>query len=150
MFSICYAPVDWTCQSDIRRQNFYVSYAFFLLCHGQNHLYPQICLFVFPTCPVGWDCRIHQLFLSRGVSLLKECPGFDTKQSDSESPIKLEFWGMRSTPSLPSLPGPHWPGVVAPDRVLSMGQIELNCLFMLNWIVWNRTISMHKNEFRIK
>ena len=39
---------------------------------------------------------------------------------------------------IPLLPGPLWPGVVAPDRVLSMGQIELNC--MLNWIVWNRTV----------
>ena len=27
-----------------------------------------------------------------------------------------------------SLPGPLWPGVVARDRVLSMGQIELNCV----------------------
>ena len=26
--------------------------------------------------------------------------------------------------SLPLLPGPLWPGVVVPDRVLSMGQIE--------------------------
>ena len=33
---------------------------------------------------------------------------------------------MCSTPLLPSLPGPLKPGVVAPDRVLSMGQIELN------------------------
>ena len=31
-----------------------------------------------------------------------------------------EFWGMWSTPLLPSLPGPLWPGVVAPDRALSM------------------------------
>ena len=37
----------------------------------------------------------------------------------------LELWGISSTPSLPSLPGPLWPGVVAPDEVLSMGQIEL-------------------------
>ena len=28
----------------------------------------------------------------------------------------LELWGMQSTPSLPSLPGPLWPGVVAPDK----------------------------------
>ena len=35
----------------------------------------------------------------------------------------LELWGMRSTPSLPSLPGPLRPAEVAPDRVLSMGQI---------------------------
>ena len=27
---------------------------------------------------------------------------------------------------------PLWPGVVAPDRVLSMGQIEVNCILMLN------------------
>ena len=39
---------------------------------------------------------------------------------------------MLSTPSLPSLPGPPLPGVVAPDRFLSMGQIELNCVLMLN------------------
>ena len=44
----------------------------------------------------------------------------------------LELWGMRITPLLPSLPRPLWPGVVAPERFLSMGQIELNCVFMLN------------------
>ena len=48
----------------------------------------------------------------------------------------LELWGVRSTPSLPSHPGPLWPGVVAPDSVLSMCWIELNCVLMLNWIVW--------------
>ena len=31
---------------------------------------------------------------------------------------------MQSTPSLPLLSGPLWNGVVAPDKVLSMGQIE--------------------------
>ena len=40
--------------------------------------------------------------------------------------------GMQSTPSLPSLPGPLWPGVEAPDRVLSMGEIIQNCVLMLN------------------
>ena len=50
-----------------------------------------------------------------------ECPGYDTKQSDGEVPVMLEFWGMRSTPLLPLLPGPLWPGVVAPDRALSIG-----------------------------
>ena len=36
-------------------------------------------------------------------------------------------------------PGPDctglWPGVVAPDRVLSMTHIELNCVLMQKWIV---------------
>ena len=37
----------------------------------------------------------------------------------------LELWGIQSNPSLLSLPGPFWPGMVAQDRVLSMGQVEL-------------------------
>ena len=32
---------------------------------------------------------------------------------------------MRITPSLPLLPDPLWPGVVAPDRVQTMVQIEM-------------------------
>ena len=39
-----------------------------------------------------------------------------------------ELWGMQSTSSLLSLPGPLSPGVVAPDRVVSMGSIELNVM----------------------
>ena len=52
-------------------------------------------------------------------------PEYDTKQTDGEVTVMLEIWGMRSMPSLPLLPGPLWARVVAPDRVLSMGQIEL-------------------------
>ena len=78
---------------------------------------------------------------------------------------------MRSTPLLPSLPGPLWPGVIAPDKRPIYGlnrtkacffhytdfciytaylcgtevfKIELswhrNCVFMLNWIIWNKTV----------
>ena len=54
-----------------------------------------------------------------------ECLGYDTKQFDDEAPVMLELWGMQSTPSLPLLPDPLWPRVVVPDRILSMGQIEL-------------------------
>ena len=46
----------------------------------------------------------------------------------------LELWGIRRMPSLPSLPGPFWPGVVTPDRVLSMGQIELNSVEVNNGV----------------
>ena len=46
-------------------------------------------------------------------------------KSDGEAPVMLELWGMWSTPSLLSLPGLLRPGVVASDRVLFMGQIEL-------------------------
>ena len=67
-----------------------------------------------------------------GKTSPKERTGFDTKQSDGEAPIMQDLWGMRSNPLLPSLPGPLWPIEVAPDRVLSMGQIELNCVLRLN------------------
>ena len=64
----------------------------------------------------------------------KECLGYDTKQSDGEVPVMLELSGMRRTPSLLLLPGPLWPGMVALDRVLSMGQIGRNGILMLNWL----------------
>ena len=48
----------------------------------------------------------------------------------------LEIWGMQSTPLLPSLPGPLWLGMVTPDRVLSMDQIELNGVLMLDRTVY--------------
>ena len=43
----------------------------------------------------------------------------------------LELWGMRSTLTLPSLLGSLLSGVVAPDRALSIGQIDLNYVLML-------------------
>ena len=52
---------------------------------------------------------------------LNVCPAYDTKQSDSEVLVMLEFWGMQITPSLPLLPGTLRPGEVARDRVLSKG-----------------------------
>ena len=52
------------------------------------------------------------------------CVLFDIKQSDSKA-VVLDLYGMWSTSSLPLLPGPFWPGVVAPERILSMDQMEL-------------------------
>ena len=57
---------------------------------------------------------------------------YDTKQSYSEASVMLELWRMQINPLLSSLPGSLWPGEVEPDRVLSMGQIELNCVITLN------------------
>ena len=59
--------------------------------------------------------------LCRKVRPPNECPEYDTKQSDGEVPVMLGLWGMQNTPSLPLFPGTLWPGVVAPDRALSMG-----------------------------
>ena len=52
----------------------------------------------------------------------------------------LKLWGMWNSPLLPWLLGPFGPGMVATDRALSMGQIEQNCVLMLNWTTWNRTV----------
>ena len=71
-------------------------------------------------------------FSAEGVRPPNECPRYDTKQSDGDVPVMLDLWEMWSIPSLPSLPGSFWPRVVAPDRVLSIGQMELNCVLMLN------------------
>ena len=106
-------------------------------------------------CPVGWGCRIHRLFLCRGVRTPNQCPGYDTKQSDGEVTVMLKLWAIVSIHSLLSLPGPFWLGVVAPHRVISTGWIELNCTYAkpnfwkkkcfltlklcTNWIVWNKT-----------
>ena len=90
------------------------------MCKKKNQAHLRIC-------PVGWGCRIHRLLLCRGVRPPpNECPGYDTKQSDGEVPTMLELWGMRSIPSLPSLPGPIGPGVVAPDKGPIYGLNRLN------------------------
>ena len=58
-----------------------------------------------------------------------ESPGYDTQQSDGEVPVMMELWGMLSIPSLPSLPGPLWLGVVVPDK----GPIYDSKLSCLKW-----------------
>ena len=94
----------------------------------------------FTNCRVSWGCRIHRLLLSKGVRPANECPGDDTKQFVGEAPVMTDHWRMQNSPSLPLLPGSLWSRVVAPDRALSMGQIELNCTLMINWIAWNRIV----------
>ena len=64
-------------------------------------------------------------FSAEGLPPVHDSPDYDTKQSDGESPVMLELWEMRSTLSLPSLTVPLNPRLVAIDRVLSLGQIEL-------------------------
>ena len=52
----------------------------------------------------------------------------------------LELWGMQSTPFMLSLPDQLRHREVAPDRILSMSQRELNSILMLNGIVENRNV----------
>ena len=101
----------------------------------------------FIHCPVDWSCRIHRLHLCRGVKPRNECTRYDTKQSDGEVPVMLELWGMRSTPSLPLLQGPLWPGMVASDKGPICGLNRTNGILMLNWIVWLNWIAWNRNVF---
>ena len=116
--------------------------------------YIQICVSPgiwswFAHCPVGWGCRIHWLLLCREVrppspmSVL----GYDTKQSDGKVLAMLELWGMRSTPSFTSLPGPLWAGVVAPNKGPIYGLNRTNSMLMLNWIVYVNWIAWSRNVF---
>ena len=89
--------------------------------------------------PFSRECRIHRLHLCRRV-----------RPHPNESPVYETLWwcdsrnagGLRESraPFTQSLSGPVGPGMEAPDRVLSMGQIDLNCARFLNQMVWNRTV----------
>ena len=72
--------------------------------------------------PVGSCSWIHRLLLCRGVwPHPMECPKYDIKLFDGKAPAQ-RIRGMWSTPLL--LPSALRFGVVAADRVLSMGQVE--------------------------
>ena len=93
------------------------------------------------------DCKpcrlwLYPICISADGKAPNDCPGYETKQSDDEALVMPEVWGMWSTLSLSLLPE-----LVAPDRVLSVGEIELFDIYtdskkqlMLNWIVRNRTV----------
>ena len=72
-------------------------------------------------CPASWGSKIYRLHHCRGI---RPPPlwmsWYGTKQSDGEVPVMLELWGMWSIPSLTLLSGPLRPGMVAPNRALSM------------------------------
>ena len=78
-------------------------------------------------------------FAAEGEYSSNECPAYDTKQSESEVLVMLELWGMLRIFLMPSLQGTLWI-----YRVLSMGQIELSCVLMLNWIARNRIVLILK------
>ena len=56
---------------------------------------------------------------------INECPGYDTKQFDSEIPVMLELLGMQSTPSLLLLQGSLWPGIELNAYLCLTGLFEL-------------------------
>ena len=92
-------------------------------------------------CPVDCSCRIYRLHLCRGVRLPpNDVLGYEIKSSDGEA---LGICGMWSTPSLPLLLGPLWPGEVTPNRFLSMDQINKLCVKKMIdiklWLLYSNT-----------
>ena len=88
-------------------------------------------------CPVCWGYRIHRLLLCRGLNPPHRMSWIWHKQSDGEVPAMLELWGMRSTCLLPSLPGPLWPGVVAPDigPIYGLNRTKLCFLYYIDFYI---------------
>ena len=68
----------------------------------------------------------------QGGKTFPMCPGYDTKKFNGNASVMLEFGGMWSISLLPSSLSPLQPRMVAPDRVLSMGEIKLNCIVTLD------------------
>ena len=105
------------------------------------HKYIYMCVYYYYYLALSARAAEYTYCISaEGIEPTKECPGYDTKQSDGEASVMRELWGMRSTSWLPSLLGLLWRGVVLPDRVLSMGRINLN-VWHLNYtyakFFWN-------------
>ena len=73
----------------------------------------------------AWAVEYTNCISAEELDSLSECSGYDTKQSGGEALVMLELLGMLSTPSLPLLPGPLYPRVIASESFQSMGQIEL-------------------------
>ena len=75
-------------------------------------------------CSISWGFSIHRLHLCRGVRpppQKNQCPWYDTKESDGEVPVMLKILRWQSTHSLPLLPGPLGPRMVALEWALSLG-----------------------------
>ena len=82
----------------------------------------------------------HQSWLVKGLGYGLLCWGFKGVQQEIpwEEASTLQVGSAAFPPG--QCTSPLWPIVVVRDRVLSMGQVELNCVLKLNWIVWIRTV----------
>ena len=80
-------------------------------------------------CPVGWDWRIHRLLL---------CTGVRPRQRVSWIWFWIIWWCDSSNAG--ALGNAEYPFIAITPRstIALMGQLELNCALMLNWIVRNR------------
>ena len=81
-------------------------------------------------CITGWSCRIHQLYLCRGV----RCPPPKSSLDMTLNNLMVRFqWCWSFGECGVPLHCHH-----------SQGWIKINCVLMLNWITWNRTVLIFK------
>ena len=89
------------------------------------HIHAKITL---DSGPIVWGCKnIPTASLQKGKTPKMRVPDLTL----NNRMVRLVLEGMWSTPLLPSFPSPLWPEMVASDRVLSMGQIKLNCVYAI-------------------
>ena len=72
-----------------------------------------------------WNTPLESLQRRKSPLLRKKCPGYDSKLHLIARVQSTELWERWITSSQLLLLGPLKPGVDAPDRVLSMNQIEM-------------------------
>ena len=122
-----------------------------LMCRGWCYFFPWIAP-LYPWCvPYIAECyATYQVYLKslvwHDLGLNPDLPDHwrtlypqgQWNHCNREVKVILELWGMHNTSSLPLLPGPLCPGVVALYSFLSIGQIEITCRLMLALIFGNR------------
>ena len=89
----------------------------------KNSIYIYIYIYIYV--PVGRVYRIHWLYLGWEVTPLNNCPGYDIKLHLMVRFLLRKFEECRLPFLLPLHPGPLWPGLIVPVRVLSVVQMEL-------------------------
>ena len=94
-------------------------------------------------CPVGWDCRIHRLHFCRGVRHPQWVSWIWHKTIWSWGSSDAEALGDAGHPFIAIPPKSN----LARDGGTWYGPIyrlnRTNCILMLNWIVWNRTVCLN-------
>ena len=98
-------------------------------------------------CPVGWDCRIHQLLLCKGVRPLPSTSVLDMTLNILM--VRFQWWWSFEECGYPFIAiaprstlaqrGSTWLGPIYGLNRIN-GICELKWIVWLNWIAWNRNV----------
>ena len=81
---------------------------------------------------------------AEGYDSINRSSGYDIKQSDSDAPAS-KIWRIQGTLSLPLLAGSLLPGVVSPETILFIDQIEQTVfkqttIYVKLWLLYSNTL----------